>query len=236
MAIDSPSSTHPDRALVVVAHGTDNPSGQVTVTRLRDRVAELLPDVTVMDAYVDVQQPRLDSVVDSLVRQGIPTVIVPALLSTGYHVEVDIARAIETSELVTATPPLGPHPLLAEILRDRLLAAGVIPEQPVVLAAAGSSRPSGVDAVRRQAELLAQLRPGPVTAAFLSAAEPRVQDALDTLRAGGGHVAVASYLLGHGVFHDRLREHDAVIAEPIGADPRLAELVRERYSLGRFSQ
>lgn len=221
---------------MVVAHGTDDPSGQATVTWLRDRVAELLPDVKVMDAYVDVQQPRLDGVVDSLVRQRIPTVIVPALLSTGFHVEVDIARAMETSELVTATPPLGPHPLLAEILQDRLLAAGVIPQQPVALAAAGSSRPSGVAAVWRQAELLAQLRPGPVTAAFLSAAEPSVQDALDTLKDGGGDVAVASYLLGHGVFHNRLREHDAVVTEPIGADPRLAELVRERYSLSRFSQ
>ncbi len=226
MATDSPSSKRPDRALVVVAHGTDNPSGQATVTRLRDRVAQLLPDVHVVDAYVDVQRPRLEEIVDSLVRQRCHTVLVPALLSTGYHVEVDIARAVETSELVTATPPLGPHPILAEILQDRLLAAGVIPGEPVVLAAAGSSRSSGVAAVRRQAQLLGELRSAPVTAAFLSAAEPLVQDALEAV---GGRVAVASYLLGHGAFHDRLRRHDAVVSEPIGADPRLAGLVRERY-------
>lgn len=236
MAIDSPSSTRPDGALVVVAHGTDNQSGQATVTWLRDRVAELLPDVKVLDAYVDVQQPRLDGIVDSLVSQRIPTVIVPALLSTGFHVEVDIARAVERSELVTARSPLGPHPILAAILQDRLLAAGVIPEQPVVLAAAGSSRASGVAAVWRQAELLAQLRPGPVTAGFLSAAEPTVAEALEHVSADDGPAAVASYLMGHGVFHDRLRCHDAVVAEPIGMDPRLAELVRERYSRGRFSQ
>lgn len=227
------SPMHPDRALVVVAHGTDNPSGQATVTWLRDRVAELLPDVHVVDAYVDVQRPRLDEVVDAMVRKQSRTVIVPALLSTGYHVEVDIARAVESSELVTAAPPLGPHPILAAILQDRLSAAGVIPDEPVVLAAAGSSRASGVAAVWRQAELLAALRPGPVTAAFLSAAEPRVPEALE---AAGSGAAVASYLLGHGVFHDRLRGLEAVVSEPIGEDPRLAELVRERYSRGRLSQ
>lgn len=211
---------------MVVAHGTDNPSGQATVTWLRDSVAALLPDVHVVDAYVDVQRPSLDEIVGSLVRQRFSTVIVPALLSTGYHVEVDIARAVEKSDLVTATPPLGPHPILAAILQDRLLEADVIPGEPVVLAAAGSSRPSGVAAVHRQAALLGELWSGPVTAAFLSAAEPRVQDAL---RVAEGRAAVASYLLGHGAFHDRLRSHDAVIAEPIGSDPRLAGLVRERY-------
>ncbi|WP_188836832.1 sirohydrochlorin chelatase [Flexivirga endophytica] len=229
MAIDSPSSKRPDRALVLVAHGTDSPSGQATVTSLRDAVAELVPEAQVVDAYVDVQQPRLQQVVDSLVQQRIPTVIVPALLSTGYHVEVDIERAVARSELVTATPPLGPHPILAEILADRLHEAGVPPEQAVVLAAAGSSRATGVAAVRQQAEMLAALRPGTATAAFISAAQPSVEDSLVAVRAEGGKAAVAAYLLGHGVFHDRLRSHDAVVSEPIGADPRLAELVRLRY-------
>lgn len=224
---------------MLVAHGTDNRSGQATVTSLRDRVAEALPTIRVLDAYVDVQRPTLDDVVDSLVRQRIPTVIVPALLSTGFHVEVDIARAVARSELVTAAPPLGPHPILAEILATRLDEAGVIPEQPAVLAAAGSSRASGVAAVRQQAELLGALRRGPVTPAFISAAEPSVDEALAT---AAGRPAIAAYLLGHGAFHDRLRGHDATVSEPIGTDPRLAALVCERFrgarpqERGRLSQ
>ncbi len=218
---------------MLVAHGTDNPSGRATVTWLRHRVAEELPTAQVFDAYVDVQRPTLDEVVDSLVRQGIPTVIVPALLSTGFHVEVDIARAVGRSELVTATLPLGPHPILAEILATRLGEAGVIPEQPVVLAAAGSSRASGVAAVRRQAELLSALRRGPVTAAFISAARPTVDEALAAAgSATPGDVtepAVAAYLLGHGVFHDRLRDRSAVVSEPLGADRRLADVVVARF-------
>lgn len=225
---------------MVVAHGTDNPSGRATVTWLRDRVAELLPDVHVVDAYVDVQQPSLDHVVDSLVRQGIPTVIVPALLSTGFHVEVDVARAVATSDLVHAAPPLGPDPILADILADRLAEAGVATDEPVVLGAAGSSRATGAAAVRRQAELLAALRPGPVTVGYLSAAAPSVGEALTAVADNGQRAAVAAYLLGHGFFHDKLRGHDAVVTEPIGEHPRLAELVRQRFldaqPRGRFSQ
>lgn len=219
----------PERALVLVAHGTDNPSGQATVTWLRDRVAERLPDVQVLDAYVDVQRPALDDVVDSLVQQRVPTVIVPALLSTGYHVEVDIARSVRRSALVSATVPLGPHPILAAILQDRLRQAGVIPTEPVVLAAAGSSRPTGVSAVRRQAELLARLRPGPVTPAFISAARPSVDEALEAAGNDDDRVAIAAYLLGHGAFHDRLSRPDTTVTEPIGADRRLADLVCERF-------
>lgn len=208
---------------MLVAHGTNDPAGQATVIQLRELVAGLLPGVTVYDAYVDVQQPALDEVVDSLVQQRVSTVIVPLLLSTGYHVEVDIERCVASSPLVTAAPALGPHPVLAEILADRLRGAGIAPDLPVVLAAAGSSRPGGVAAVHAQAELLQALRTGPVTAAFLSAAAPSVQEA-----ASDG-AAVATYLLGRGVFDSRLRELAARATEPIGADPRLAEIVRERY-------
>lgn len=223
-----------------MAHGTDNPEGQATVTWLRDRVAELLPGVRVLDAYVDVQQPRLHDVVEQLVQQRIPTVIVPDLLSTGYHVEVDIARTVARSELVTAAPPLGPDPILTGILLDRLAEAGVAPEEPVLLAAAGSSRETGVTAVRRQTELLDAARPGHVTAAYISAARPSVEEALAAAGTDGRRVAVASYLLGRGFFHDKLRSHDAVVSEPIGRHPQLAELVRARYlaayARGRFSQ
>ena len=229
-----------ERALVVVAHGTDNPEGQATVTWLRDRVAALLPDIRVLDAYVDLQQPRLHDVVEPLVRQRIPTVIVPALLSTGYHVEVDIARAVAQSELVTAAPPLGPDPILTAILADRLTQAGIGPDDPVVLAAAGSSRETGVAAVRRQTQLLDASRPGPVTVAYISAARPSVEEAVTAAGADGRRVAVASYLLGRGFFHDRLRRQDAIVSEPIGTHPKLAELVRRRYldaqARGRFSQ
>lgn len=216
-------------ALVLVAHGTSSPRGRQTVIDLRAQVATLLPGVRVLDAYVDVQEPRLSEVVQTLARKGIRTVLVPVLLSTGYHMEVDVARAAEASPLVTATPALGPHPVLAEILRDRLDEAGAPADAPVVLAAAGSSRPAAADAVREVTAHLRALRRGPVVAGFAAAQRPSVSDAIG--RAGGstGAVWVASYLLGHGFFHDTLAGLGAPLTEPLGADPRIARLVRDRF-------
>lgn len=216
-------------ALVLVAHGTSDPAGRQAVTDLRSQVERLLPDVRVVGAYVDVQEPRLPDVVKMLARQQVRTVIVPVLLSTGYHMEVDVARAAEVSPLITAAPPLGPHPVLGEILRDRLDEAGAPPDAPVVLAAAGSSRPAAAPAVREVAARLAELRHGSVTTGF-AAATPSVRDALREAGRSGGDVWVASYLLGRGYFHAELRKLDVPVTEPLGADPRIARLVCERFT------
>lgn len=225
-------------ALVLVAHGTADPHGRQTVIELRSQVARLLPGVRVLDAYVDVQAPRLPDVVESLVAEGVPTVVVPVLLSTGYHMEVDVARAAAVSPLVTAAPPLGPHPVLAEILGDRLDAAGATRSAPVVLAAAGSSRPEAAPAVREVAAQLQARRTGPVIAGFAAAATPSVREAVRDVvheaavcRAddAAGGVWLASYLLGRGFFHSMLSRIGPPVTEPLGADPRIAGLVRDRF-------
>ena len=56
----------------------------------------------VEDAFVDVQQPDVSSVLDRL-GDVHAAVVVPLLLSAGYHVHVDLAREIE--KLI-----LGAHP------------------------------------------------------------------------------------------------------------------------------
>lgn len=216
-------------ALVLVAHGTSDRHGQETVRLLRARLQRGLPGVQVLDAYVDVQSPRLDEVVDQLVRQRIRTILVPVLLSTGYHMEVDVAGAASRSPLVTAGPPLGPDPLLAEVLRDRLLESGATPGDRVVLAAAGSSRPQAADAVRTVADQLAALWSGRVIAGFAAAATPSVAEALEDATADGGRVRIASYLMGRGFFHDRLQRYAVPVTEPLGADPRIVTLVRRRF-------
>lgn len=216
-------------ALVLVAHGTSDPQGRQATVALRAQVARLLPGVRVLDAYVDVQQPRLSDVVDSLVREGVRTAIVPVLLSTGYHMEVDVTRAAEASELVTASPPLGPHPVLAEILRDRLEEAGAGADAPVVLAAAGSSRPEAAESVRDMAAQLRRLRSGRVVAGFAAAQTPSVSDAVRDAGAGGADVWIASYLMGRGFFHTMLGRSGVTVTEPLGADPRIARLIRERF-------
>lgn len=220
-------------ALVVCAHGTDDPEGQAAVLEIAAAAAQRLPDVTVEVAYVDVQEPKLDVVVDRLVAAGHRVVVVPVLLTLGFHTEVDVAEAISPhAGTVVSTGPLGPDPRLEDALVERLREAGAPEGSAVVVAVAGSSRPEAAEVGRGVARAVQERWAGPVTVGFLSAAEPRVSEAV--AEAGGsGPVAVASYLISPGFFQRRLAEAGGdVIAQPLGAHPGLVSVVLDRYLAG----
>src|SRR5262249_24543227 len=128
----------PAPPLVAVAHGTRVRAGESVVSELLERVRALLPGTQVAAAYVDVGRPSL---AEALAQLRGDVVIVPLLLGAGYHVRVDIPRALAAAPWVRArvAESLGPDPLLAEVLADRLAEAGARPGDEVVLAAAGSS-------------------------------------------------------------------------------------------------
>lgn len=217
-----------DRPLIVVAHGTDDQDGRRTVLDLRDRVRERCPGRVVEAAYVDVQQPDPETVLAQVAPSGAP-VLVPLLLSTGFHIEVDIARAVQGCPGAVAAGSLGPDPVLAEVLQDRLSEAGVPQDEPVILAAAGSSRARAAHDAERMARELAGLRAGEVAVAYGSAASPSVAEAVAQAHAEGRRAVVAAYLLGRGVFAGRLAAAGAdLVTAPLGADHRLAELVLRR--------
>ena len=213
--------------LVAVAHGSRDPAAQRTVDALLDVVRARRPDLDVRAAYVQNASPDLRS---ALAAAPPGAVVVPLLLSRGYHVAVDIARAAAAADAVVA-PPLGPDGHLSDALADRLAEAGVPAAAPVVLAAAGSSDPEAVTDVEEQARLLADLRGAPVVAAYATAGRPRVREAvLDLLARTAGPVAVAPYLVAPGHFATMVaRAAAAWIAAPIGAHPGLADLVLARY-------
>ena len=186
-------------------------------------------DVDVRLAWVELVEPDLRTAL-AAVPPGRRVVVVPLLLSSGYHDRVDIPAAVAAArpDAVRAAV-LGPDPLLAGALADRLAEAGRRAGDPVVLAAAGSSDPAAVAAVHVQAELLAAVLDAPVTAAFGSAAEPDVPTAVAAARPG--RVAIAPYLLAPGFFANRLAEVGAdVLAAPLGAHPAVVTVARRRFA------
>ena len=196
-------------------------------------VAAARPDLDVREAFVDVQQPEVaDVVAHALDNDASAAVVVPLLLSVGFHVKVDIAEAVDQPG-ATAASPLGPDPRLVDILVDRLETAGLAADDSVVLAAAGSTDPAAALAVESVAAGLADRLTQPVTIGYGAGAEPRVPAAIETARADvppGGRVVVASYLLAPGYFYDRVLEAGAdVVAAPLAPDDRLVEIVLERY-------
>ena len=177
---------------------------------------------------------------------GASAVVVPLLLSVGYHVKVDIAKAVKSRPGTVAAAPLGPDPRLAALLDQRLREAGVTDNDSIVLAAAGSSNPNAAVSVEELAGQLGALRSNRIVPAYGASAKPSVPEAVAMLpeeaaggagageSAGGvsvgGRGVVASYLLAPGFFHDQLAKAGAdLVTEPLLPSPVLAEIALERY-------
>ncbi|SNR29104.1 sirohydrochlorin chelatase [Blastococcus mobilis] len=220
--------------LIACAHGTRNPTGRRLIAELALAARTQRPGLITTAAFVDVQPPTVGDVVAELSATGRPAVVVPLLLSGGYHVHVDIAGAVAAAPGTVAARPLGPDPRLVEVLHDRLLQAGADPRDPltaVVLAAAGSSDPRAVADVGDTADLLQRSWAGAVTTGYGSAAQPPVPDAVAAARRGGAErVVVAAYLLAPGHFYDKLAGAGAdAVTAPLLPDERIAAVLLDRY-------
>ena len=221
-------------ALLAVAHGSRNQAAADVVNTLARQVRRLAPFIDVHVAFIGHAEPSLPA---GLGGAGSNPVIVPLLLSAGYHLSADIAGAA-TAAGARVADPLGPDELLLTALTARLTEAAVPARTPVVLAAAGSSDPAAAADVRKQADLLAERLGAPVVGAFATAVPPSVPEAVAELRDRTGQpVAVASYLLAPGHFQDLLQESGADwVTEPLGGHPALAGLVIDRYRTAASSR
>ncbi|MGH3857762.1 MAG: sirohydrochlorin chelatase [Pseudonocardiaceae bacterium] len=224
-------------SVVLVAHGTRDPAGVAVAGQLLGALRVRLPGRPVLLAFVDVLGPGVREVLAS--APG-PVTVVPAFLSSGYHVRTDVPSQVAATGRrdVTVSAALGPHPLLVGAMADRLRAAGWRRGDAVVLAAAGSSDSRAVADVRVAAGQLSGAVGVRVRVGFVATGAPRVAPLVAGLRAAGkSRVAVASWLLAPGLFHSRLVSAGAdVLAAPLGAHPdvvdRLAQLV-ETYAVAR---
>lgn len=224
----------PTPALIAISHGTASPAGRAAVAALVKAVAAALPQVHVRLGHVDVQQPDVAASLDSLAPDE-PAVIVPLLLSAGYHVRVDLREQSAGHADVAISPALGPDDRLVEALAFRLAALDPTPDDAIVLAVAGSSDDRANEDCRVTARMLGERLGRDVTVGFLAAAEPRLAPAVRSAREGGRRVVVANYLLAPGYFHDlavRLAD-DSPVARPLLDDDEpaasLVELVIARY-------
>ena len=179
--------------LLAVSHGTSDAAGARAIAELVDAVAAELPDVRVESAFVDVQQPDAADVVPTI--EG-PLVIVPLLLSRGFHVHHDLHGMAEGKTDAVVAAPMGPDPRLAEVLADRLSMSD--DTTPVILAVAGSRDPASLTDAEEMAALLSRRLDRPVELSYLAARQPDLPTALAAHPAS----VVSTYLLAHGFFFD----------------------------------
>jgi len=210
--------------LLAVSHGTDDVAGSRDVAALVAALADALPDVEVRQAFVDVQQPDAAELAPTI--DG-PLVIVPLLLSHGFHVHHDLHGIARTRPDTEIAAPMGPDARLADVLAARLPDG----DRPVVLTVAGSRDPQSVADAEGMAELLSARLGREAHLAYLAAREPSLPAAL----ADHPDAAVSTYLLAHGFFFDlATRQAGAhALASPLldgGEVPaELVDLLVDRY-------
>lgn len=211
-------------ALLAVSHGTADVEGAGAIAALVAQVRAALTDVDVIEAFVDVQQPDAAELAPQL--DG-PLVIVPLLLSSGFHVHHDLHGIAKSRPSTAIADPLGPDERLADVLAQRLPAG----RAPVILAVAGSRDPRSLMDAEGMGALLEKRLGRDVHLAYLAARQPDLPTAL----AEHPDAIVSTYLLAQGYFFDLAQRQapDRALTMPLldgGPVPQpLVDLVVARY-------
>jgi sirohydrochlorin cobaltochelatase len=240
--------------VLLVGHGTVDATGVAEfvafIGRVRRQLAAEGADVD--GGFIELSQPTVHEAWTALAGRGHSTMAaVPMVLVAAGHAKGDIPAALQREVLRDPATsyelgrPLGPHPVLQELLDQRIAAA--LDGEPgtgtaVLLVGRGSTDPDANAEVCKVARLLQEGRPYDfVEPAFVSLARPDVATGLARCRAlGARRVVVAPYFLFDGVLPRRVVEQSVAfgvehpdvevrVANHLGDCDALAGLVVERY-------
>jgi sirohydrochlorin cobaltochelatase len=251
--------------LLLAAHGTRDQAGVDAFTSFAARVSEFAARQGVASAggFIELSAPPVRDAVAALIgpepagpglagpgRRRI--VAVPLMLVAAGHAKGDIPAALAREQ--ARHPgltwhygrPLGPHPVLLDLLAARIRAvagSATNGNAPAVLVVGrGSTDPDANADVVKTARLLWEGREFRFAeTAFVSLARPDVAEGLERCRLlGARRIVVARYFLFPGVLPDRVTEQafDYAKAHPeldirctdvLGDCAELAGLVYERY-------
>lgn len=117
------------RAILLVDHGSRSSEANESLERVASLVRERVGEgIIVAVAHMEIAAPSVPDAVTALAGQGAKEiVVVPYFLAPGRHSRDDIPKLVteagmaHPSVLFVMAEPLGPHPLLAELV---LLRAG----------------------------------------------------------------------------------------------------------------
>ena len=239
--------------LLLVGHGTVDAAGVAEFVAFTRRLRQRLrpAGVDVDGGFIELSLPTVHEAWAALAARGHRRLAaVPLVLVAAGHAKGDIPAALQREVLrdpgsgYVMGRPLGPHPVLQELLAARIAAAldGAPERTAVLLVGRGSTDPDANAEVCKVARLLQEGRDYAfVEPAFVSLTSPDVWTGLDRCRAlGARQVVVAPYFLFDGVLPRRVVEQAAAFgrahpdvevraAAHLGDTDALAGLVVERY-------
>lgn len=222
--------------LILTAHGSADPRSAVVTHAVADEIRAQRTGLDVRVAFCEKNSPNLADVLRTV--RG-PAVVTPLLLASAYHARVDIPAMIDEAKAdVIEADTLGEDPRLVQVMRERLAAVGVSPEQRgvgVLVVAVGSSRPAANARTATVAQALAEdTRWSEVRVAYATGPQPSVADGIESLRRSGAQrIVLAPWFIAPGRITDRVAEIACAaglpMAEPLGAHPLLAQTVLDRF-------
>jgi sirohydrochlorin cobaltochelatase len=87
------------RGIVLLAHGSRDPLWSRPVEAVAERIRAVEPGALVACAYLELQEPDLQSAVRSLVAHGAGTVrVLPLFLGMGKHAREDLPQLLQALE------------------------------------------------------------------------------------------------------------------------------------------
>jgi cobalt/nickel transport system ATP-binding protein len=239
-------------ALLLVGHGSRSAKGVAAYWEFASVLRSLAPSLDVGCGFIELASPDLDTAIDRLVEEGATSVVaVPLVLLGAGHLKNDGPAALARGRLrhpqvdFAYGRDLGIHPAPLAVAEQRIKEATTdwpADATAVVLVSRGSTDPDANADLYKVGRLLWDGRGFElVEPGFVSLAEPSVASALQRcLKLGAKRIAVVPYFLFTGILVDRIHEQarawadehpqiEVRVGPELGTDPRLAQLVLDRY-------
>jgi sirohydrochlorin ferrochelatase len=117
-------------AVLLIAHGSRRAEANDDLVRLAELLRPRIPQAIVEIAYLELNEPTIPQGLEHCVRQKATEIrMLPYFLSAGAHVTEDLEafrgafQTVHPEIRCRLCPPLGLHPMLIDVLLDRLAEA-----------------------------------------------------------------------------------------------------------------
>ncbi len=241
--------------IVVAGHGSRDPDGIREFEALIELIRARAPQHVVSHGYLEFASPTIDQAVAANLAAGVRQVVmVPGVLLAAMHAKNDMPGELLT--YARAHPeidfhfgaPLGLHPLLLQLVQERIVAAESASPHTVrrddtclVLVGRGTTDPDANGEVAKFARMIEEgMGFGAVSVCYSGTAKPLVADGLRAAaRMGYARLVVVPFFLFDGVLvkriyeaADALREREPELevlkAGYLGVHPHVADVMIDR--------
>ncbi len=112
-------------AIILFAHGSRDPLWHKPIQEVADRIAQRSPSTVVRCAYLELTEPDLPHVANTLVGEGATSLcVVPMFLGVGRHAREDLPELITALKTahpsvdISCQPAVGEQSGLLDLLAD----------------------------------------------------------------------------------------------------------------------